>query len=113
MLHSENRPWGVREEWINEPGYRVQRIIIHPGKRFSLQYHKHRDEHWVIAQGVGKLTISNQQKNVSIGDHIFVPQECIHRLENTGQEDLIFIETQLGKCREEDIVRIEDDWNRK
>lgn len=113
MLCSENRPWGVREEWLNELNYRVQRIIIHPGKRFSLQYHKLRNEHWVIVQGEGKLTISNQHKNISIGDHVFLPLGCIHRLENISQENLIFIETQLGKCLEEDIVRLEDDWNRQ
>jgi len=113
MLCSENRPWGVREELMNELSYRVQRIIIHIDKRFSLQYHKLRSEHWVIVQGEGKLTIGDRYKKVSIGDHVFIPIGCIHRLENIGQENLVFIETQLGKCLEEDIVRLEDDWNRK
>ena len=29
-----------------------------------------------------------------------------------GSEELIFIEIQIGNCWEEDIVRLEDDYNR-
>ena len=29
-----------------------------------------------------------------------------------GPNGLVFIETQIGDCREEDIVRLEDDYGR-
>ena len=36
LLDADNRPWGRWEEYLNEPGYRVKRIVVHPGKRLSL-----------------------------------------------------------------------------
>ena len=35
-----------------------------------------------------------------------------HRVENDGPDPLIIIETQLGLCLEDDIVRLEDDFGR-
>ena len=47
------------------------------------------------------------------GEHIYIPKNTIHRIENTGNQDLIFIEIQLGEnLREEDIIRLEDDYGR-
>ena len=37
MIDSDNRPWGRWEEYLNEPGYRVKRIIVNPGKRFHFR----------------------------------------------------------------------------
>ena len=112
MLDSDNRPWGRWEEYLNEPGYRVKRLIINPGQRFSLQKHEKRSEHWVIGGGVGKVTINKEQKQIKQGDSIYVKRGDIHRLENNGEDYLVAIETQIGLCVEDDIVRIEDDWGR-
>ena len=112
MLDSDNRAWGRWEEYLNEPGYRVKRLIINPGQRFSLQKHERRSEHWVIVCGVGKVTINKDQKQIKKGDSIYVKRGDIHRLENNGEDYLVAIETQIGLCLEDDIVRIEDDWGR-
>ena len=47
------KPWGTYEVLLDEPNYKVKRIVVHPYERFSLQYHKHREEHWVIVEGDG------------------------------------------------------------
>ena len=112
MLDSDNRPWGRWEEYLNEPGYRVKRIIVNPGKRLSLQKHQLRSEHWVITQGQGKFTLDQTLRPVTAGDTVFIPVQGVHRIENDGTEDLIIIETQLGECLESDIIRLEDDWGR-
>jgi len=114
MLDSDNRPWGRWEEYINEPsGYRVKRLIINPGKRFSLQKHAHRNEHWVIVQGRGIVTINNKTWEVTAGDSLFIERGARHRLENSDEEKaLIVIEIQTGTCLEDDIIRLEDDWGR-
>ena len=40
--------------------------------------------------------------------------ETKHRIRNVGEEDLVFIEIQLGDYfGEDDIVRLEDDYGRK
>jgi mannose-6-phosphate isomerase-like protein (cupin superfamily) len=124
-LDADDRPWGRWEEYLNESGapgeegYRVKRIIVSPGSRLSLQSHDHRSEHWVVVQGEGVLTLgdtveSADERPVAPGDTIFIAQQAVHRIANPDENDgdLIFIETQRGDCREEDITRYEDDYGR-
>ncbi len=113
MLDSDNRPWGRWEEYLNEEGYRVKRIIVKPQQRLSLQKHQQRSEHWVIAKGSGQFTLDQEVRSIKTGDTLFIPIGGVHRVQNTGTEDLIIIETQLGVCLEDDIIRLEDDWGRK
>ncbi len=113
MLSFEERPWGKWEEYLNEKGYRVKRFIVKQGKRLSLQKHLHRSETWVIVQGKGLFTLNETSREIASGETITIPVEAIHRVENTGDQDLIVIETQIGDCREEDIVRLQDDWERR
>lgn len=112
MIDSDNRPWGRWEEYLNEPGYRVKRIIVNPGKRLSLQKHAQRAEHWVVVQGKGQMTLDDKTFPVSVGDVVFIEKGQVHRIENNQEEYLVFIETQFGVCIEEDIVRLEDDFGR-
>jgi mannose-6-phosphate isomerase-like protein (cupin superfamily) len=112
MLDSDNRPWGRWEEYLNEPGYRVKRIIVYPGKRLSLQKHAHRSEHWAIVQGHGRFTLDDTERQVRVGDALTIPKGGVHRIENDGKDYLVIIETQLGLCLEDDIIRLEDDWGR-
>ena len=111
-LDADDRPWGPWEEYLNVPGYRVKRIIVHPGQRLSLQRHKLRSEHWVIVAGKGQFTLDDALFPVSVGEKVFIPIGGIHRIENDGTENLIIIETQLGVCDENDIERLEDDYGR-
>jgi len=110
FLDADNRPWGRWEEYLNEEGYRLKRIIVQPGARLSLQRHRHRSEHWVIAAGEGLLTLDEEIRSIRAGDYAFIPIGGVHRVENTGKENLIIIETQMGICDEDDIERLEDDY---
>lgn len=113
FIDADNRPWGRWEEYLNEPGYRVKRIVVHPGERLSLQKHEHREEHWVVVQGEGQFTLDDDVRPVSAGDRLHIPKEGVHRIENDSDAPLVFIETQLGICREDDIIRLEDDYGRE
>jgi mannose-6-phosphate isomerase-like protein (cupin superfamily) len=35
-----------------------------------------------------------------------------HRIANTGTDPLVIVELQMGECREDDIVRLADDYKR-
>jgi mannose-6-phosphate isomerase-like protein (cupin superfamily) len=115
----EERPWGKFEILAEGPGYKIKRIIIHPGKRFSLQYHKKRAEFWTVVQGKGKVSLGPGSNLSSLivdptsSNIIEVPVSYRHRAENIGEEDFIFIEIQTGEYLEEDdIIRLKDDFNR-
>ena len=113
-VESNIRPWGRYEVLIDEKKYKVKRIIVKPGQRPSYQYHFKRSETWVIVAGEGKVTINDNVKTICSGDIIEVPVECKHRIENTNDsDDLVFIEIQRGSYfGEDDIVRVEDDYDR-
>lgn len=107
------RPWGSYTVLQDPSTFKVKRIEVKPKKRLSLQYHKKRQEHWTIVQGTAKVTIGEDTKVMTRNDQAYIPLEAIHRVENVGDDKLIFIETQIGSYfGEDDIIRIEDDWGR-
>lgn len=108
-----NRPWGKYSTLKEENGYKVKRIIVNQNSSLSLQYHKHRAEHWVVVKGNGIVQIGDVHHPVGPGMYKYIPVEKEHRLTNTGQETLVLIEVQIGEyLGEDDIVRIEDIYGR-
>lgn len=112
-MEHELRPWG--EYWVLDEGesYKVKRILVNPGAKLSLQYHHKRAEVWTIVFGTGTVTIDDQVRDYNVGEVAQIPQGAHHRIENKYAEPCIFIEVQNGTYfGEDDIVRIEDDYNR-
>ena len=112
LLDADDRPWGRWEEYLNEPGYRVKRIIVHPGERLSLQKDEHRKEHGVVVRGSGVFTRNDERSDVAEGDTCVIDTGAVRRIDDAGDEPLVFIETQMGLCVEDDIIRLEDDYGR-
>ena len=110
----EERPWGKFEILVDDSDCKVKKITVKPGERLSYQYHHKRNEVWTIVSGIASITLDGVVKDYYYGQTILIPQGTKHRVENKGQDDLIFIEVQHGSYfSEDDIVRIEDDYNRK
>jgi mannose-6-phosphate isomerase len=108
-----DRPWGTYEVLATSDTHQVKRIVVKPGQRLSYQTHEQRSEYWVIVAGTGTVTLDDIQSMALGGDAFIIEQGIAHRIANTGEEDLVFIETQLGLYfGEDDIVRLEDDYER-
>jgi len=109
----ENRPWGYYEVLSHEEDHKVKRIVVHPGKRLSLQRHANRSEHWYMLNGEALVTIDREDRQVKGGQSVDIPKGMLHRLKNTGKEPVQFIEVQTGDyLGEDDIERVEDDFGR-
>jgi mannose-6-phosphate isomerase-like protein (cupin superfamily) len=107
-------PWGRWEVLLDEPAYKVKRIRVEPGKRLSYQRHKKRSEHWVIVEGRGVVTLDGRDMDVSAGQKVDVAEGVAHRIANSGETPLVFIEIQMGDYfGEDDIERLEDDYGRQ
>ncbi len=107
------RPWGRYEILSESSDHKVKRIVVSAGARFSYQRHQHRSEHWFIVSGSAKVTHEGLEFEMSAGDSIDIAQGELHRLANIGSEPVVFIEVQCGSYfGEDDIERIEDDYNR-
>ena len=112
-IESEERPWGRFFFFFYEPSYKLKRIEVDPGGRLSYQYHHKRSEAWTIVEGVGSITLDGIDKEYTKGQTVLIPQGVKHRIENKTTEKVVFIEVQTGTYfGEDDIVRIEDDYNR-
>ena len=107
------RPWGYYQSIDSGPRYQVKRIVVSPGRRLSLQKHFHRAEHWVVVKGTAEVTRGGEVQMVHENESIFLPIGVVHRLANPGKINLELIEVQTGSyLGEDDIVRLEDAYNR-
>src|SRR2546422_1557822 len=109
----DQRPWGTFTVLDEGDNFKVKRIEVLPGKRLSYQKHSQRAEHWVVVQGTAKVTIDDREIVLTSGEAIDIAIGVAHRVENPGNELLVFIEVQRGSyLGEDDIVRLQDDFGR-
>jgi mannose-1-phosphate guanylyltransferase/mannose-6-phosphate isomerase len=107
------RPWGNYQSLDVGDGYQVKRLVVSPGRRLSLQKHRHRAEHWTVVAGVAEVTIDDRVFEMHANRSVYIPLGAVHRLANHGSEPVIVIEVQYGDyLGEDDIVRLEDDFGR-
>jgi mannose-1-phosphate guanylyltransferase / mannose-6-phosphate isomerase len=108
-----HRPWGAYQSVDTGERYQVKRITVKAGGRLSLQKHHHRSEHWIVVRGTARVTVNELVKIVHENESIYIPIGAVHRLENPGKILLELIEVQTGSyLGEDDIIRIEDDYQR-
>lgn len=106
-------PWGCFEVLAESQGYKVKRINVAPGGCLSLQRHHFRAEHWFIVRGEGVVTVGDQSSLLRAGSAVDIPRKTKHRMANSTDHDLIFIEIQTGEyCGDDDIERFEDQYGR-
>lgn len=107
------RPWGKYHKLHQEEGVWVKRVEVNPRSRLSLQKHQHRSEKWIVVNGCGIASIDGIDIKIEFGSVVDIPLGAVHRILNTGHEQLVFIEVATGKyLGEDDIIRIEDDYAR-
>lgn len=109
------RPWGEFYGWDAGKEWKLKTIYIGPKKRLSLQYHHHRQEHWMLVEGDATATIHDtdgtpRTVEMKKGESLYVGTKAIHRLES--KKGGVVVEIALGNFDENDIVRIEDDHGR-
>ena len=116
--YKEERPWGTFENLLDTDYCKVKEIVIKKGGRPSYQYHHKRSEVWVVVQGEAVVTLNDVEYIFQALENftpvVKVPVGTKHRVENRQDEDLKFIEIQVGTYfGEDDIVRLEDDYGRE
>lgn len=112
-MEYDERPWGNYQVLDEGDTYKVKRIVVHPGKRLSLQKHARRAEHWVVVSGLARATRDGETIDLGPREAVDIPLGAAHRLENPGVEPLVLIEVQSGSyLGEDDITRLEDDFGR-
>ena len=112
-MSQSTRPWGRYEILQESENHKVKCIWVTPGKRLSYQRHQKRAEHWFIVAGSARITLNGVVSELKVGQRVDIGIGDLHRIENIGSDDLVFIEVQSGSYfGEDDIERIEDDFGR-
>ena len=107
------RPWGYFDSIDYGEGFQVKRLFINPGAKLSLQKHQKRAEHWVVVKGIALVTCGENIYKLTENQSTYIPKGEIHRLENCEKNPLEIIEIQTGNyLGEDDIIRLEDDYER-
>ncbi len=107
------RPWGSFTTLHEEERFKIKKIVVNPGGKLSLQFHKHRSEHWVVVKGKARITVGDDVNCYQENDSVYIPVSAKHRAENCEDGHLEIIEVQYGEyLGEDDIVRIEDIYGR-
>jgi mannose-6-phosphate isomerase len=113
-MEIESRPWGMYEVLLDSPECKVKRITVAPNQKLSYQYHHKRQEQWTVIKGNLTIILDGEKIFRSPGESIKIPLGAKHRAANETDEIIQFIEVQTGESFDEnDIVRIEDDYNRE
>lgn len=107
------KPWGY-EKWIAVTDkYALKEIFFKKGSRCSFQYHEQKEEHIYVIKG--KLEVLEDNENKELVTSVYEPGDIMHsppfyRHRLTALEDSTIIEVSTPFL--DDVVRIEDDYNR-
>jgi len=113
VIEHADRPWGTYTVLAEADDFKVKTIEVQPGQCLSYQRHSRRSEHWLVVGGEGVVILDGNSTDVRRGDAVDVPLGMAHRIQNTGDVPLVFVEVQLGDYfGEDDIVRLDDDYGR-
>ena len=108
-----NRPWGRYTNLFHGKNFLIKELYVKPKGILSLQKHHHRSEHWLVTKGKPRITLNKDKFYKKPNEHIFIPLEAIHRIENPGTKPVKIIEAQVGSIlKETDIVRYQDIYGR-
>jgi mannose-6-phosphate isomerase-like protein (cupin superfamily) len=107
----ESRPWGRFEKFHENKSCTVKLIYVNANSRLSLQYHKKRSEFWKVIKGTAMVEIDEKRIVLGEGETITIPRQAKHRV-LALESECIILEIAYGRFDENDIVRLEDDYQR-
>lgn len=109
----DRRPWGNFTSYPLEGTGSVKIITVDPGGVLSLQLHERRDEYWVVLDEGLEVTVGERTWRPAPGEELWIQRGVKHRAKCIGDAPARFFELWLGWSDESDIVRLEDEYNRK
>ncbi|MFH1064458.1 MAG: phosphomannose isomerase type II C-terminal cupin domain [Candidatus Woesearchaeota archaeon] len=106
------KPWGDFVQFCHNEQCTVKILNVKANEELSLQYHNNRDEFWKILEGEASIIIGDITKQGKKGDEFFIKRLEKHRI-RTSDSDVSILEVSFGEFDENDIVRLEDKYDRE
>ena len=110
-----DKPWGHELIWAHTDGYVGKVLFVKAGESLSLQFHRQKDESWLVQSGRARLELGSagdavlNEEVVGPGAAFHFPPGTVHRV--TALEDTTILEASTPDL--DDVVRLEDDYGRE
>ena len=109
------KPWGYELIWADAEHYVGKILFVKAGESLSLQFHRVKDESWLVQGGRAKLELGSagdamlEEEVVGSGACFRFRPGTVHRV--TALEDTTIIEVSTPQL--DDVVRLEDRYGRE
>jgi mannose-6-phosphate isomerase len=109
------KPWGYELIWAESDDYVGKVLFVKAGESLSLQFHRVKDESWLVQQGRAKLELGSvgdallAQEVIGAGATFRFRPGTVHRI--TALEDTTIVEVSTNHL--DDVVRLEDRYGRE
>jgi mannose-6-phosphate isomerase len=109
------KPWGHELIWALSETYCGKVLFVKAGAALSLQFHKEKDESWLVQSGRAKLELGEvgqkvlNEEVISAGAAFRYRPGTVHRV--TAIEDTTILEVSTPHL--DDVVRLEDLYGRE
>jgi mannose-6-phosphate isomerase-like protein (cupin superfamily) len=108
------KPWGWELIWAEAEAYVGKLLFVRAGQALSLQYHREKDESWLVHEGRASLELGEvdgalDTVEIRAGDAFHYPPGTVHRV--TALEDTLILEVSTPNL--DDVVRLDDRYGRE
>ena len=109
------KPWGYELIWAEADDYVGKVLFIKAGESLSLQFHRVKDESWLVQSGRAKLELGSagdavlKEEVIAAGASFRFRPGTVHRV--TALEDTTILEVSTAHL--DDVVRLEDRYGRQ
>jgi mannose-6-phosphate isomerase len=109
------KPWGYELIWAETDNYVGKVLFVKAGESLSLQFHRVKDESWLVQQGRAKIELGSAgdamlaQEVIGAGATFRFRPGTVHRI--TALEDTTIVEVSTNHL--DDVVRLEDRYGRE
>ena len=101
------KPWGHELIWALTGDYCGKLLFVKAGHSLSLQFHRAKDESWLVLGEVGETVL--KQEVIGAGAAFHYAPGTVHRV--TALEDTTILEVSTPQL--DDVVRLEDAYGRE
>jgi mannose-6-phosphate isomerase-like protein (cupin superfamily) len=109
------KPWGHELIWAETDGYVGKVLFVKAGESLSLQFHREKDESWLVQSGRARVELGSvgdavlKEEVVAPGAAFRFRPGTVHRV--TALEDTTIIEASTPHL--DDVVRLDDRYGRE
>ena len=96
-VYREQRPWGSFMQFVANTPCTIKILSVAASQALSLQYHKGRDEFWMVIKGKGTFLVGEKEQKGCEGDTFFVPRYTQHRI--AGGEEGVHLKSPSGTSK--------------